>query len=291
MNTHSLNDLYHEYSQGVLKKKQFEELLFHAILENLENYNIYNWKRDDCLDFLSWLYPRISRSIDTYQKNEATFESYLCALIRWSAREYRTRYIYRDSTEHAVWMARFSDMYAHENEPDYYEESDENNQNFCNDSLKNPRQLLILILKCYCYLSDDFLDRLAPRVGIEKARLRQMVDCLRQQRIQRDETVRHMRERIHSQFYRCMVYEKKLKDAPENSNTYLKLTVQLEKSRQRLDTMRKRLAKIRLEATNLQIAQVLGISKGTVDSNLHALKNKPKDTAELPPRSRNMIQP
>jgi len=38
--------------------------------------------------------------------------------------------------------------------------------------------------------------------------------------------------------------------------------------------MRKRLKKIRKEATNKQVADVIGISKGAVDSNLSRLKIK-----------------
>jgi hypothetical protein len=264
-----------KYSQGLIEKKEFEGQLFKAILENLQYFNLYRWKKDDCMDYLSWFYPRLSRAIDSYKNNGATFESYLGTLIRWSAREYRSRLENQITAEQMVWMAKLSDVHVHEEEPDYFiQNGDTHSPGPEIKPVKNPRQILMLILKCYHYCSDDFLNRLAPSVGIEKNKLKQMVDTLRRQRIRQDETNRLMRERIHSQYYRCVVYEKRLGTLSENSVMYGKTKIQLQKARQRLETMRKRLAKLKMEATNLQIAKILGIKKGTVDSNLHALKTR-----------------
>jgi len=280
----SLNDLYRQYSRGLLKKKNFEELLLRIILDDLKFFNLYKWKKDDCLDFLSWVYPRLSRSIDAYNKNGATFESYICSLIRWSAREYRSRHRERQTAEQAVWMARFPELYAHEDEPDYLDERNDNAMpNPDTKPVKNPRQSLILILKCYYCLSDDFLDRLAPRVGMKKERLKKMVESLRKQRTRRDEASHIMRENIHSQYYRCIVYENKLKSLTANSVTYLKVESQLQKARRRLEAMRGRLAKLRQEATNMQIANVLGVAKGTVDSNFYALKTRMQAMEDILP--------
>jgi RNA polymerase sigma factor (sigma-70 family) len=284
MKKNSLNDLYMKYSQGLLKKKEFEGLLFKAILDNLQYFNLYQWKKDDCMDYLSWLYPRLSRAVDTYKNNGATFESYVGTLIRWSAREYRSRRENQITAEQMVWMAKFSDTHVNEEEPDYFlPNGDTGSQGKEIKPVKNPRQVLMLILKCYHYCSDDFLNRLAPSIGIEKNKLKQMVDSLRRQRIRHDETHRLMRERIHSQYYRCVVYEKRLGALSENSVMYSKTKIQLQKARQRLDAMRKRLAKLRMEATNLQIAKILGIKKGTVDSNLHALRTRLQSASDVLP--------
>jgi len=243
---------------------------------------MYKWKRDDCLDFLSWVYPRLSRAIDAYNKNGATFESYICTLIRWSAKEYRSRRRDRQTAEHAVWMARFPELCVHEDEPEYIDGSNGTAAPKPDTKpLKNPRQLLILILKCYYCLSDDFLERLAPRVGMKKEQLKEMVDSLRKQRTRREEIIHSMRENIHSQYYRCIVYENKLKGLTVNSSMYLKVEAQLQKARRRLEAMRGRLAKLRQEATNMQIAKVLGVAKGTVDSNYYALKTRMNEMQEI----------
>jgi hypothetical protein len=271
----SLNELYNQFIQGLLEKKDFEGLIFEALLAGFARFNLYNWKRDDCIDFLSWLYPRLSRAINTYHDTGASFETYINSLVRWSAREYRVRHVHRLAAEQAVWSARIPDMYVHFTEPDYL--GTENVRVPRSETpVRNPRQLLILILKCYYSLSDDFIERLAPIVGLDTEKLKGMIDDIRKQRNEKDDEIRLMRERIHSQFYRCFIYEKRLKLIPEDSGFFLRVKSQLEKARRRLETMRNRLAKIRMEATNQQIADILGISKGTVDATLHALKLRGK---------------
>jgi hypothetical protein len=139
---------------------------------------------------------------------------------------------------------------------------------------KNPRQLLILILKCYYYLSDDFIERAAPVVGLKSSELKLIVEKLRKQRILHDDKLHSLQERIYCQFYRCIILEKQLKNAPVNSIPAIRLKIRLERSRIRLEKMRKRLSKIRVYASNLEISRILGIPKGTIDSNLHALKSR-----------------
>ena len=281
MKKNIMNELYDKYQQGLLDKKEFEDMLVKAILANMRYFNSYRWKKDECMDYLSWFYPRLSRAIDTFKSTQATFKSYIGTLLRWSAREYQSRRENHDAAENSVWEAKLPELYVREEEPDYLKaDTTDGIQKPDGKPARNRRQLLILALKCYYYCSDDFLERLAPSVGIKKEKLRHMVDNLRRQRIRKEETHRLMQERIHSQYYRCIVYEKRLKTMPENTAIYNKLETQLQKARSRLDAMRQRMAKLKLEATNEQIAQLLGLSKGTVDSNLHALKTRMKNSAE-----------
>jgi hypothetical protein len=200
-------------------------------------------------------------------------------IIQMSAREYRRNTANNSITEYAAWAARVSDQYARQEEPDYTEEKNRipesaEQQTIIagSETIKNPRQLLILILKCYYYVSDDFLDRIAPKTGISREKLKEMINSLSIVRARREEELRNMRERVYSQFYRCIIYEKKLSLLPENSIAASKMKLRLEEARRRLESMRKRLSKIRTDATNSQVAKVIGISKGTVDASLHNLR-------------------
>jgi IS30 family transposase len=50
----------------------------------------------------------------------------------------------------------------------------------------------------------------------------------------------------------------------------------LVKAKKRLESMRKRLAALKAEASNRQVAALLGVPKGTIDSNLYAIKTRYK---------------
>jgi hypothetical protein len=101
-----------------------------------------------------------------------------------------------------------------------------------------------------------------------------MIEKLRGWRTRRDEAVRVLQERIVCQFYRCIVIEKRLRVAAEGSVRHEKLAKSLKGARERLGSMRKRLSGIRVDATNQQVADLLGITKGAVASNLYALRNR-----------------
>jgi hypothetical protein len=265
-----LNDLFKRYTWGDLDKKQLEGLIFEYILENYQCFHLYDWEKDDYVDYLCWLYPRMSRAIDNYQETGSTFEAYIAALVRWSAKEYRSRLADHHITERAAWTLRSSEAAACDSEPEYLPL--ESNPG----KVVNPRQILLLLLKSYYFVSEDFLARAAPQLGMKKKQLSGMVHKLRELRMDREEEIRTLQERIYCQFYRCITFEKRLNAVPESSAHYAKMKSRLKRARSRLETMRKRLTGIRRDATNRQIAEVLGIPKGTVDSNLSALKNRIK---------------
>jgi len=133
---------------------------------------------------------------------------------------------------------------------------------------------LILLLKCSSYVSPDFLERVAPRLKIKPEVLGEMIGRLREQRAKRERKISLLRERANCQFFRCIFYEKSLQSMPQNSIATLRLRERLERGRNRLEKMRKRLKRLRPDPSNRQIAEVLGIAKGTVDVALHRLKVK-----------------
>ena len=277
MQQNPLNDLYTQYANGKLSRTGFEGLIYQYLAKNQDNTNLGHWRRDEYEDYLSWFYPRLHKSIDSYQQTGATFDAYIGTVMRTAAKEYRLRMITNSVTEYSAWSVHVPELYAREESPAYLYEKQENvlSELIINyNGRKNPRQLLALILKCYYYVSDDFIDRIARYTGVEKDKLKEMIDKLRVMRQKRDDEIYLMRERIYCQYYRCIVYEKRLSYIPENSNAYAKLKIQHEKARVRLEKMRKRIAGIRTDATNREVAEVIGISKGSVDACLYNLKTK-----------------
>jgi DNA-directed RNA polymerase specialized sigma subunit len=267
VNAISLNGLFADYSAGLLKKKKLEGEIFRAIKGFIGNLN--NWDREDDDEFLSWLYPRISQAIGTYRETGSSFETYIGALVRMTAKEFRATKFRTYLTESAAWISVFPEMYAFEDPPEYALMEEETRP----PPLSSPRQLLILILKCCCYVSDDFLEKAAPRLGIPPEELNSMVNFLKNLREKRARYKVSLQERANYQFCRCLFYEKRLKDLPENGIAAQRIKDRLKRGWDRLASLRKRLAKRLPDPSNNQIAQLLGISKGTVDSALYRLKN------------------
>jgi hypothetical protein len=263
-----LNEMWRHYASGNLKKKNFEGQIFQYILNNPRRFHLPDRSKDRGIDYLSWLYPRLSRAIDLYKDKGASFDTYLSAVVYWSFKEYRSKEADHCITEYACWKLKAEEMAVYSSEPAYFQAPALPKQ------LPNPQQLLILVLKSYYFVSEDLLSRVAPAIGIEKETIKGMIGELRKRRAGREEEIREFQERIYSQYYRCIAFEKRYNAAPEDSARREKMGACLERAKIRLRAMKKRLSGIRLDATNSQIAEILGIPKGTVDSNLFLVKAK-----------------
>ena len=273
----TLNELYSNYNTGVLKHAKFEGLIYNYLVLNQDKTCISHWKRDEYEDFISWFYPRMKLAISSYQETGSSFEAYMNKYLLISAKEYHVRTTTNSVIEYSAWSARVPEMYANEESPVYlHNNAEEAITRLIIDKKgrKNTRRMLALILKCYYFISDNFAQRIAPMIGVNYRELSEMLGKIRKIREKKDDEIYLLKERIYCQYYRCIVYEKRLSLTAENSTAYNKLKIRHEKARARLERMRRRMASIRTEATNKQIGEVIGITKGTVDACLHRLKTK-----------------
>ncbi|MDR2542439.1 MAG: hypothetical protein LBC80_03195 [Treponema sp.] len=282
----SLNELYSEYLAGELARTEFEGSIYSYLIYNQEKTCLGHWKRDDYEDYISWFYPRLRKAIDSYKDVGASFDAYIAKVLLISSKEYRVRITSNEITEYSSWSAQIPDFFVREETVSYMSASNTPanlNKNVENVIAKliidkkgrrSTRRILALILKCYYYVSDDFAEAIAPRIGIDSKELIEKLDEIRSIRQKKDDAIFYLKERIYTQFLRCHIYEKKLSLYHEKDIKHNKLKLQYEKAKQRLEKMRKRLSVARKDATNQQIAEIIGISKGTVDASLHRLKAK-----------------
>jgi hypothetical protein len=279
----SLNELYSRYLTGDFEREELEGAVFLWLFNNPEKTWLRHWKSDEYEDFISWFYPRLKGSIDSYKDTGSSFEAYMSKFLLVASKEYNVRKTTNAVTEYSAWAARVPELYAMEEPPVYKHRNEEDfiaQMVIDKNGRKNSRRILALILKCYYYVSEDFAEKIAPLIEIDAKTLLEMLSKIREIRQKRDDEIYLMKERIYCQYYRCMIYEKKISIVEEDSVVHKKLTLRLVKARQRLEKMRKRMTAIRTEATNKQVAEVIGVAKGTVDSSLHRLKEKWKNMAK-----------
>lgn len=277
MHKNKLNELYFLFKENSLSRNGLESSVYQYFIDNQDKTTLGRWEKDMYEDFLSWYYPRLCKTIDSYCEKEASFEVFMNVSLKLSAKEYYVNLTTKSFIEYSAWSVKVYDNYAREDAPHYlHEEQEKTLSSFIDKTkkIKNTKQLLILILKCYYYVTDDFIDRAATHIGIDKEKLREMINQLHKKRADKEERIFRMKENIYTQYYRCIVYEKRLACLDENAVTYLKLKNRLEKARKRLEKMRNRVSNMRKNPSNKEIAELLGLSKGTVDSSLFNLKAK-----------------
>jgi len=265
-----LSELYHLYIAGNLSKKDFEGRVFQYLLDNFDHYRLFEGNRDRWNEFLSWLYPRFARAIDLYRDLGASFDAYITGLVRGASREYRNREADHRITEYICWQARAEEMKVCESECEY---SGNRNDISIPEGI-NPRQVLLLLLKCYYSANDENVKLIACAVGMESERVIDMINKIRMMRSEKDTVIMDYRERLYCQHYRCLAYEKRMTAAQPGTGRHEKMKGRFERAKRRFFTMRNRLRGMRLDASNQMIAEVLGIPKGTVDSGLFKIKNQ-----------------
>ena len=277
-NLSSLSEIYSEYTKGNMNRKALEGLIFQYLLDNFERYRLFKGDREKWIDFVSWLYPRLRRAISCYKECGASFDTYVSAIIQWSCKEYRAKEAEHYATEFACWKARAEEMAVSSTEPEYEAAPEDTPKVLFPVVDIKPRHILILLLKSYYFVTDEHLNQVAMVTGIKKGELQGMIDELHEMRAYQEEKIHVLRQRIHSQYYRCLAFAKRLSSAYEGSAKHEKLKDSLERSHKRYRAIKKRLDKTRMDATNEQVASLLNIPRGTVDSALHSIRVKLKQS-------------
>ena len=266
----NLSDLYRLYEMNGISKKELEGMIFQYLLDNFERFRLFNGNRERWGDFLSWLYPRLSRAVDIYRDIGSSFDAYIGSLVHGSAREYRCRESDHSLAEYACWRAKAEEMHVYESEPEYAEKRKE----VAIPEDINPRQILLLLLKSYFFVSEDFVKRVTGAIGMESRPVLDMIAELKKRRSGKEGEMLGLRERLHCQHYRCMAYQKRMQNAQKGSDYHEKMRLMFERAKKRFYTMKKRLCGMRMSASNRMIAEILGVPRGTVDSGLSAIKHR-----------------
>jgi hypothetical protein len=260
-----LDHLLQAYRLGMITRTEIEERIYMNIREK-PYYHLNLIRSEFRADYIQWLYPRLRNAVDRYQEMGSTFDAYIASLVRFTIREYTTRLRDRRIMEKSWWRIKAEEMSVGEEEPSYDVEEKPQKK------IRNRRQVLMLILKSYYYLSDHHLESYAASLNMNKDELAAMINKLRERRMKQEDMIRLITERMYSQYYRCIGFEKRLLATDPDSGIWPKMKKRVILARKRLISIRRRLAALRTEATNHEVAGVMGVTKGTVDAYLFAAK-------------------
>jgi hypothetical protein len=269
-----LTKLYRDYENGLMGRGVLEAKVMGEIACRLP-YVLGKYRQKNTQDFLVWLYPRIHSAIGRYKNNGSGFDGYLYSVVRKGYKEFQIKERDHRITERTVWTEKSHEFSGYEYAAERgagYGPCMENEEQKPFRCVSNPRQVLILLLKSYYFLPDDFISRIAPALGMSAEKISRLVMELRDLRAAREREIHDLRERVHAQFYRCLSFQYRAEAAPANSAQERRYRECLKRGIRRLSSMRKTLRDFPADASNTEIAEVLGISKGTVDASLFVVK-------------------
>jgi hypothetical protein len=133
--------------------------------------------------------------------------------------------------------------------------------------------LLYLVLKCCRRLDPGGLAAAAAATGIDPRRLDGMAEQLRAGLEPVERRLAVLRERRNRAFSEARLLEAELAGRPDDGPAEA-LRLRLAAANRRMNAAMARMARVRRDPTNREVARVLGVPKGTVDGGLFWLKRR-----------------
>ena len=242
---------------------------------------------DDAGEFYLLCYPRLVRTLRRFREQGKPFEWYLQSVLRWQylafvrARRRRERQ-WASGTLAAFWEPPALEPEAAADSPGLRRQAAglfrlEGGGRAARRGERT--RLLVWALKRVRTLSGREVQELAELSGLPLEQLDQVCAVLRQGLLpheQRLELLAGRRTRAYATL--CLLEQELGREADPGRREPLERRVQ--KARRALSRSQRRIAAVRLAPSNREIAAVLGLPKGTVDTALYSLRRRRQSGAE-----------
>ncbi len=230
---------------------------------------------DTCSDFYLFFWPRLERLVHNFRDQGKPFESYLASVLYWQLRTFSRRKLSSDRG----WTTSLRLEVPSSPEPGAPQAAGEvkaaraHSPGARETSRAGQRNLLFLALKCCRFLDPARLQEAARRTGVDPERLEQMRRALQAGREGAARRLAWLGERRNNAFSRGRLAEEELAGCVDPDRA-AELRARICRYRQRMRAAADRMSRVRLAPTNAEIAALLGVPKGTVDSGLFWLKRR-----------------
>ena len=244
-----------------------------------------HWGEDDCSDFFCWFFPRVPSLIERFRYIGKDFEAYLYVTLKWQCRTYAVkrkdkRREYSIICRRDFWPQGWEeDSFACEHPPALLTETARKIFRVEGEKITDStskRRLIYITLKGADYITCHVVETVAALTGIDEDWIYTCVERLKKgmaSKKERMELLRQKRNRTFLRIYR--IHEDMFRDYDcRNKETLLNKLIQEKK---RLAAVIDEMSRVPASPTHKDIAAVLGIPKGSIDSGIYYLKNALED--------------
>jgi len=248
------------------------------------------WDEDACGDFLLFVYPRLEGLLDRFRDMGLPFEPYLFSVLAWNLKSFARR-----KAESRAYGGADLRIVAIDGDAEgrTAEESDPGGTPPFPDgpsiessairkaalelpSLSGRRQFLFLVLKCMRTLGPEDLVAVAASAGIGEGEARRILSALGARLGKKEERLAMLRVRRNRAYSLARFLEVRLASEPDEEKRAA-LRRRLRAAGRCMRNAMARMARVGMAPSNREIADVLGVPKGTVDSGLYWAKKRLAD--------------
>jgi hypothetical protein len=253
------------------------------------NYPLGKFKasEDDCGEFYLFFYPRLLRTLKHFQDRGKPFEWYFNSVLRWHYKVYCSR----KRKDQIRWAVARDVLFWELPEPDSPSSAPAMSSDRCQRIIPLDRfggsrestcrkRILFLALKNARHLDDSAVSWISGLTGIEEEHLIAMVGRLRSNLYKRELRLHKLYRRQNKIFMKIFLFQRDLlwEVDPEIKS---ELALSLCELRTTLRSVQRKIRRVRLHPSNREIAELLQVPKGTIDTSLYWLRRQLSENKPL----------
>lgn len=270
-----LNDYYRDFQQKKMNweefRKELEIFVFHFIREN------NNWDEDSYSDFFIHFHSYLEQLVTRYQEKGKSFRAFFTSSLRWRMKSFRSL----SEVNKSCWelmdnSSHYLDKLPAKTEADKaYDFSIKSAVELLGrpQSKIAKRRFLILALKAFPENNHQFIKEFSEYIDLPQRVLEHYYERLKANIYPRKKQMRRLTTRLNSYYFRSLCIKHALFSSEEGPyKSYWQRKLHL--NEKKMIILRKKLLNLSCQPKNEDIAQLLGIPKGTVDSGLFYMRSK-----------------
>lgn len=232
---------------------------------------------DEAGNFFCDFYPKIRKLIMQFNYRGHPFEAYLYITLKWQVLSYKKK-LHRERLERQIFTYEsFWDV--HQNEPEYSEPIAPYVPRGIHNSFPIFKKRLIYVaFRESEYLNNELMEEIVGFTNVDRRWFINCIMALRKKVEQRKHRLERVRVYHNSCFYRYYILQLKIQNCttPTKEQYYRD---ELKKLHKRLRKVSRQLRHMHIHPTNREIAEVLNIPKGSIDSGIYYVLSKDRRTA------------
>jgi archaellum component FlaC len=250
----------------------------------------YKMNEDDRGDFFCMFYKKIPNLIKRFEYYGTPFEAYLNVSIRWNIKSFRISKSKYRSIQKAILKKPFY-LIPHENDFTKIIKTDlhisetarevlrlEGTKEILSDTIR--KRLLYIYLIESDHIDERIKEGIIRITGYKRKWLETCSEKLKEKVERRLNRIKLIKTRRNTAFLEFHILQEKCSFA-ENNNEKEELKDQINKLRKRIDQMNKDISKAIVRPTHKDIADILQIPKGSIDSGIYYIKNSFKEMENI----------
>lgn len=246
------------------------------------------WTEDQRSEFVTFFYPLLEQLIENFAFRDKPFEAYLWTTLKYRARTFIDKVYKRIQLENVF-------MDIEKIEENYMRNDAEPFQNISFSALgrrlfqtnaagglvssSQVKKLLILSLKNALYLTDAQIEFISEVTGTESGKLFSMIQHIRTDLQECKNRTKILREKRNRHYVRILSCERRLADIDDEGEKS-RLVYKLKREKNGLMSTVNQMKQIRNAPTHKDIAHLLNIPKGSIDSGIFYLRRALNDYSE-----------